>query len=339
MAKWKLLEFLLFFYDSCLNDLKTQASQKIIQKKVLSFTELSPQVTTPLTMYHHHGHHYKHHHHHPPLFVVEPKPIRHETVIVEAKPQPQPVFVQKTVPTSTIITTTPTYTTPTYTVPMQTYTTQPTYTTPTMTPTYTTQTYSTPTSFDPTKHPNFRGALGSSTKHFSDQPLLSKFSNDQKIAIINIAHNGKTCTGVSAQYYIFSQNVTIKGDQHYGTAHPWGGKDESILLDIDEYIVEIFGRQSKWIDSLGFKTNKGRIVEFGGQTGTFFNIVAPPGYHFSCLAGGVGEVLDYIAFEVAPIPVKQTFTPTTTTTTMGLQTNSFGMQQQPPNTQQNYTPY
>ena len=295
--------------------------------------------------HHGHHHHHKHHHHHIPTIVFESKPIVQETVIVQT--QQQPVFVQKPTttifPTPTVFAATPTFTTPTFTMPTQTYT-MPTYIPPTMTtmtPTYTTPTYPTTTTiypsttttptttFDPTKHPYFRGALGLSTKYFSDQSLLSKYNNDHKIAIISIAHNGKACTGLSAQYYVGSQNLTVKGDLHYGTAHPYGGKDESVLLDIDEYIVEIFGKQSKWIDSLGFKTNKGRIVEYGGQTGFFFNVVAPPGYHFSGLAGGIGEHLDYITFEVASIPVKQTFIPppTTTTMTMGLQTG--GMQQMP----------
>jgi len=136
---------------------------------------------------------------------------------------------------------------------------------------------------------------------------------------------------------VASQNLTVKGDLHYGTAHPYGGKDECVLLDIDEYIVEIFGKQSKWIDSLGFKTNKGRIVEYGAQTGFFFNVVAPPGYHFAGLAGGIGDsyvsYLDYITFEVAPIPVKKTFVPTTTTT-MG-----FGGTQQMPTYQAPYKPF
>eukprot|EP00331_Platyophrya_macrostoma_P012275 CAMPEP_0176421928 /NCGR_PEP_ID=MMETSP0127-20121128/9454_1 /TAXON_ID=938130 /ORGANISM="Platyophrya macrostoma, Strain WH" /LENGTH=215 /DNA_ID=CAMNT_0017802729 /DNA_START=210 /DNA_END=853 /DNA_ORIENTATION=- len=214
-------------------------------------------------------------------------------------------------PTMTIPTfTTPTFTTPTFTTPMMT---TPTYTTPTMTTfptqtmtyptqttTYPTQTMTYPTqlptvkptitttitTFEPSKHPHFKGYANPMAKHFSDQGLLSKYNNDHKIAIINIAHNGNVCTGLSAQYYINSQNLTVKGDLHYGSGHAYGGKDEMILLDKDEYIIEIFGKQSKYIDSLGFKTNKGRVVEYGGQGGFFFNIAAPLGYHFSGLAGG-----------------------------------------------------
>jgi len=92
-------------------------------------------------------------------------------------------------------------------------------------------------------------------------------------------------------------------------------------MEPDEFITVIFGRCGNIVDHLGFKTNKGKLIEGGGNGGNSFELVAPNGCHFNTLSGGLGGHLHLLGSTIAPIPDIQFQQHATTFVTKGGQIN------------------
>eukprot|EP01015_Nassula_variabilis_P012295 TRINITY_DN1997_c0_g3_i1.p2 TRINITY_DN1997_c0_g3~~TRINITY_DN1997_c0_g3_i1.p2 ORF type:complete len:158 (+),score=31.38 TRINITY_DN1997_c0_g3_i1:65-538(+) len=72
-----------------------------------------------------------------------------------------------------------------------------------------------------------------------------------------------------------------------------GAREESVYLDNDEFILEVYGRSDQYINYLGFRTNKGRRIEGGGPGGNLFQYEAKPAEHFVNFNLCVGTCLLY----------------------------------------------
>lgn len=60
----------------------------------------------------------------------------------------------------------------------------------------------------------------------------------------------------------------------------------TLVLDPDDYIVEVTGNAGNLVDRICFKTHKGKTVSWGGPDGHQFNISVPPGMRVVGFAGG-----------------------------------------------------
>lgn len=89
-----------------------------------------------------------------------------------------------------------------------------------------------------------------------------------------------------------------------------GGVETRVNMDPDEFITEISGRSSKFIDSLIIETNKGKRIGFGGAGGG----PVPAGYQFPpatdgaqevfAFFGRAGKLVDAIGIHTRPAPKK-----------------------------------
>ncbi len=77
-------------------------------------------------------------------------------------------------------------------------------------------------------------------------------------------------------------------DKHGGN----GGKEYTMSLDDDEYIIAIYGKSGGYIDSIQFRTNKKTYSIFGGNGGKEFRFEAPSGYQIIGFFGRSGGYVD-----------------------------------------------
>ena len=104
--------------------------------------------------------------------------------------------------------------------------------------------------------------------------------------------------------------ITVKyknGEQgpHGGT----GGGPNTFSLEDKEFITEVDVREGGVIQSLTFRTNKGKEYgPFGGKGGIFnkegvmVTAKAPTGYRLIGIKGRAGKYLDAIGFRWGPMP-------------------------------------
>jgi hypothetical protein len=74
---------------------------------------------------------------------------------------------------------------------------------------------------------------------------------------------------VGVQFWYRLTGVEVNGTEAFGSDKS-NLRDDRFTLGEDEFIVEVFGREGNIVDHLGFRTNKGRSFEAGGQGGNPF---------------------------------------------------------------------
>lgn len=80
-----------------------------------------------------------------------------------------------------------------------------------------------------------------------------------------------------------------------------GGHLGVLTLAEDEYIAEIYGQYSSYIDSLSIRTSHGQMRRFGGQGGhSEFIYVAPAGFQIIGFWGRAGHILDALGIHLCP---------------------------------------
>lgn len=81
-----------------------------------------------------------------------------------------------------------------------------------------------------------------------------------------------------------------------------GFSEVSLVLDSDEFIVEVKGRASENVDYLFIRTNLGRYLELGNpEAKGEFSFRIPEGHGVMSLEIGIHEVLAFVAIQTLPI--------------------------------------
>ncbi|CAG9311491.1 unnamed protein product [Blepharisma stoltei] len=76
-----------------------------------------------------------------------------------------------------------------------------------------------------------------------------------------------------------------------------------LLLDLDEFVIELSGRAKTSIDFIHFRTNKGKYAEFGNPWAVGqFRYKLPRNHAILSLIVGIGQTLQYLS--VQPIPIE-----------------------------------
>ena len=156
--------------------------------------------------------------------------------------------------------------------------------------------------FTPTTDEFFRGKRHPDTVNFSDETALQSYGGNHKIHTLRVWYDHQYVFGLQADYFVYGPNVIVKGAKHCGTSHLHHGvKEAAVELGSDEFITTFFGRNGDVFDFVGFATNKGRKLEFGGPGGDPFKSHAPFGRHFAVLRGGYGGHVHNLNLIVEPI--------------------------------------
>lgn len=79
-------------------------------------------------------------------------------------------------------------------------------------------------------------------------------------------------------------------------------------LEVDEFITEVFGSAGGVIDSIGFKTNKGREFKAGGKGGKPFTMTNHPNYGVAYFEGGKNGDIHNLTMFSGAIPLVMTTT-------------------------------
>lgn len=97
--------------------------------------------------------------------------------------------------------------------------------------------------------------------------------------------------------------LDIGGEAVERTKHGGNAGNLSIMkLDETEFITEVYGRYSGYIESLSIRTNLGKNRRFGALAGVMdFLYVAPPGFHIIGFWGRSSRVIDSIGVHLVPV--------------------------------------
>ena len=165
------------------------------------------------------------------------------------------------------------------------------------------------------KDENFlQGRTHADTKPFDDGALFSKYPDSpHKIKELTVVHTPNNIVGLQATYWIYGSKELVSGPENFGKEVA-GAKTDTIKLEDNEFLIEIFGRNGDIFDHLGFRTSAGRSWEFGGSGGNPFALKVPYGKHFSGLRGGLGGHVHNLNLYVDPLPWISGFQPLNATT-------------------------
>jgi hypothetical protein len=95
---------------------------------------------------------------------------------------------------------------------------------------------------------------------------------------------GQYVVGLRVVYEINGARVEI---EHYGSdRHNPGNATGELVLDSDDYIVEVSGNTGNLIDRVFLRTHKGKTVSWGGSDGAHFDLNVPAGKRVVGFAGG-----------------------------------------------------
>ncbi len=102
----------------------------------------------------------------------------------------------------------------------------------------------------------------------------------------------------AVQLVLEIEGQLVERPKHGGAA----GNLAVIRLADDEYLTEIYGRYSSYIDALNIRTTSGQTGRFGGQGGANdFLYVAPDGYRIVGFWGRSGRLLDSIGVHLGRV--------------------------------------
>jgi len=118
-------------------------------------------------------------------------------------------------------------------------------------------------------------------------PFVDLVAPGGRISAITI-RSGKFIDSIKIEY---RYKQTVKGPSHGGR----GGKEVSFRLGKREYITEFGGKSGNVIDSIYVKTNKGRVMNWGGKGGgNRFRFTATKSNPIRGLWGRSGNLLEAI---------------------------------------------
>jgi hypothetical protein len=116
-------------------------------------------------------------------------------------------------------------------------------------------------------------------------PFVDLVAPGGRISAITIS-SGKFIDRIKVEY---RYKNTVKRPSHGGP----GGKEVSFRLKNREYITEFGGRSGKVVNSIYVKTNKGRVMKWGGKGGqNSFRFTATKSTPFAGVWGRSGGLLD-----------------------------------------------
>ena len=127
---------------------------------------------------------------------------------------------------------------------------------------------------------------------FTDRPA----SADARIAEVRI-RAGSWVDSVQLLYQ-FPDGRRSVSRRHGGD----GGSPHVFVLEPDEQIVGISGRQGQYVESIQIHTNKRTSPIYGGTGGVPFRIAAPPGHTVIGFVGRAGAYLDAVGLALSPKP-------------------------------------
>eukprot|EP01017_Pseudomicrothorax_dubius_P008703 TRINITY_DN12873_c0_g1_i2.p1 TRINITY_DN12873_c0_g1~~TRINITY_DN12873_c0_g1_i2.p1 ORF type:complete len:240 (-),score=36.07 TRINITY_DN12873_c0_g1_i2:120-839(-) len=150
----------------------------------------------------------------------------------------------------------------------------------------------------------FHGKTYPDTVTYNDSVLLGLVgSTTHKPKEIHIFHDNKYVYGLEVIYSDKSKSVTdISSGPHKGSEAGFFTSTSKLVLDDDEYIIEVGGGAGAWMDRIHFVTNKMRKESYGGPGGDEFWLSAPIQHHFATFTVGIGGHLHNIEVKLAPIP-------------------------------------
>eukprot|EP00744_Colponema_vietnamica_P004103 GILI01006178.1.p1 GENE.GILI01006178.1~~GILI01006178.1.p1 ORF type:complete len:356 (-),score=102.15 GILI01006178.1:271-1308(-) len=142
------------------------------------------------------------------------------------------------------------------------------------------------------------------TRAFDESELLG--APDGHLVEIKCYYGDDGVHGFEATYDFPSMGGRFSGGPHYShqPAHT-----STLSLDRDEYIIEITGRKGAIVDQLSVKTNKGKMVTWGGHGGEPFSLNIPVGKGVIAFHGGFGGHIHNLGVYVKDIPYIPPFVP------------------------------
>jgi hypothetical protein len=140
-------------------------------------------------------------------------------------------------------------------------------------------------------HQEQKGGVHDDTTDFQDDNVNFNH-NTYRIDTVKIYHNNKV-QGIQIVYeqegrYIFGEKhmAEIDSEEHVECT--------MLNLEVDEFITYVGGRESKIIECIIMRTNKGREIVAGGEDGDEFDMDIPEGWCVGAISGGKNGDIHYI---------------------------------------------
>ena len=138
------------------------------------------------------------------------------------------------------------------------------------------------------------------TENFSDK--VDYNSENYRLDSVKILAD-PLIIGIQCTYEVNGE--CIQGEKFFGSQKKLDEIEyevKTLNLDIDEFITNVSGSKGDLIDNIKLVTNKGKVLEIGGDGGSPFDLEIPEGDCVGFINGGKNGHIHFLKFFIGPLP-------------------------------------